>query len=540
MIITQGIVMRRFFILAGLCAVIQTVSAGETNTAANENPGKIILAEHGKGRCVIVVPDTPLPLQRIMGASKRGDGTERAAAEILRDHIRLGWGADIPIVSAKDTPDEGLLILVGQSSAAEKFGVAPPSESGAFRIKAFSRGVAIAGEIAPQQLTLEKTGVDRGITAGVYAFLERFGGFMFVIDDRASINAKLPADFRLTAPSSAELAVPAGTDITSAPVFPYRNVYTVWSVCPPEEADNFSANHSHSCRDGSGSGWPAYKDSRPEYFLMKDDGTRNFKFLCYGNPDVLALDIEHIEEFYKTGNWKGGGYPPTAKYVKYEPDDNQPPCKCEKCKPLLEPDKGRWGKESRLHWTYVNNLAKELKKRMPDKKLAALAYQGHTDPPDFPLEDNVSVMVCMLPFSTAMGALSPACHSEIMRRLSKWNEKLGGDRSRLYMWDYACYPTFWTAAPVIYPHYLQQLLKESGGLINGVFVNTGAGTLQSNHFMFMVWGRLLWNPEADVDALLKDYCRAYYGPAAAAMENFYKICEDRWEKSGLGKFPSSC
>ena len=42
----------------------------------------------------------------------------------------------------------------------------------------------------------------------------------------------------------------------------------------------------------------------------------------------------------------------------------------------------------------------------------------------------------------------------------------------------------------------------------------------------------MWNPEADVDALLDRFCRGFYGPAAAPMRAFYARLEEAWERLG--------
>jgi hypothetical protein len=47
----------------------------------------------------------------------------------------------------------------------------------------------------------------------------------------------------------------------------------------------------------------------------------------------------------------------------------------------------------------------------------------------------------------------------------------------------------------------------------------------------MVWlqSRLLWNPDADVNKLLKDYCDNMLGPSANTIYEFYKLVISRWE-----------
>ena len=41
-----------------------------------------------------------------------------------------------------------------------------------------------------------------------------------------------------------------------------------------------------------------------------------------------------------------------------------------------------------------------------------------------------------------------------------------------------------------------------------------------------VWGKMLWDPSQDGEALLKDFYEKYYGPAANPMESFYSAIEE--------------
>ncbi len=41
--------------------------------------------------------------------------------------------------------------------------------------------------------------------------------------------------------------------------------------------------------------------------------------------------------------------------------------------------------------------------------------------------------------------------------------------------------------------------------------------------------RMLWNPELDFEGILEDYCRAGFGPAAGAMQQYWMAFQERWE-----------
>ncbi|MDA1161229.1 MAG: hypothetical protein O2983_16620, partial [Planctomycetota bacterium] len=50
-----------------------------------------------------------------------------------------------------------------------------------------------------------------------------------------------------------------------------------------------------------------------------------------------------------------------------------------------------------------------------------------------------------------------------------------------------------------------------------------------NHFMVYFTARMYWGGEdADVDAMLREYCRLFYGPAEQEMLAFFSYCEANW------------
>ena len=45
------------------------------------------------------------------------------------------------------------------------------------------------------------------------------------------------------------------------------------------------------------------------------------------------------------------------------------------------------------------------------------------------------------------------------------------------------------------------------------------------HLAYYINSKLLWDPETDVDALIKEYCTLWFGPAAAEMKSFLQFWE---------------
>ena len=87
---------------------------------------------------------------------------------------------------------------------------------------------------------------------------------------------------------------------------------------------------------------------------------------------------------------------PLGDYFAVVPLDNAYWCQCDECQKQLAIDEGNirgehfnCGTATHYLWTFVNNVAKEVKKTHPDKKIAALSYHVYAYlPKDIQLEDN--------------------------------------------------------------------------------------------------------------------------------------------------------
>jgi hypothetical protein len=56
----------------------------------------------------------------------------------------------------------------------------------------------------------------------------------------------------------------------------------------------------------------------------------------------------------------------------------------------------------------------------------------------------------------------------------------------------------------------------------------GYDPLALDHLHLYLTSRYWWDADQDLDALLADYCRGYYGPAAPQMKAFLEYCEVNW------------
>jgi len=487
----------------------------------------VTLVKDGEPVATIVVADEPTAIP--VGKPP----TVAYAAEELQRFIEKASGARLEIVPAAQAPPKGTLLLVGRSALSETYQLALPTKPEGLRIAAFKRGVAILGEVAPAGTNNIRHEVDRGTLHGVYEFLERVVGYRFFI------HIPKDPDLGIVTPVAKTLTVPADYKLELAPDFPYRHVaFATWS-----DPAAWMRVTREGYGAGSGTGFAGINHTdrwfgkrffgdHPDWAAMiRSDGTRSPDYICYSQPGVLSARVQVTQDVYDgKGGWFGEHGHPGPKWIALEPMDLwdiKGLCVCERCKPQYHLERGRFGRNSNLLFRHGVELAAEIAKRWPDKRLGMLAYEGHMLPPDFDLPENLDVQVCMM-WSTTMGK-EPYWHERNLQLMRDWSKKVGGSRKRLYVWNFYCYPAYFTSAPLFFPHNLQKWLQDTYPISGGEFVCPGGNPPQYEIGMAWLWHRLMWDRNADVDALLHDQCTTFFGPAGATMEKVYQMLGDRYK-----------
>ena len=495
--------------------------------AAATASAQFMLVDNGQPAATIVVADQPaaLPLDKRDPRTKKNVSmTQMDAAEELRSLIEKATGARLEIVSAAQAPAEGTLLLVGRSALSEQYKLALPTKPEGLRIATFKRGVAILGEVAPAGTHNSREKVDRGTLHGVYEFLERIVGYRFFI------HIPEDPDLGTVTPAVKTLTVPAGYELALAPDFTFRR---------SAFADPVPRVSRQSAGPGfGGASWTdrffgkMFLGEHPDWRAMTStNGMRSSYYPCYSHPGVLGARVQATQDSYDgKGRWIGQHGHPGRRWIFFEPAggwDRDGLCLCERCRPQYRPARGRLGKNSNLIFRHGVEYAAEIAKRWPDKRLVMLATQGHTLPPDFALPDNLDIQV-FLPWSATM-AKEPYWHARGLELLREWSRALGGNRERLYVWNFLCWPRQWTEAPVFFPHSLQKWLRDTYAISGGEFVSGGFNPPQFEMVMAWLWHRLMWDRNADVAALLRDQCTTFFGPAGPTMEKIYTTVIDRYE-----------
>ena len=264
--------------------------------------------------------------------------------------------------------------------------------------------------------------------------------------------------------------------------------------------------------------------------------------LCYTNPEVIAQAVKDGRDYFDNGGYpvynKDGqvtGRKPTWGENQFclEPMDTGSMCKCERCRKLMACDIGReWASESTYWFTFVNAVAKELKKSHPDKVVATLAYFNHEGlPQNVTLEDNVIVYFCLSCNRTMFG--EPVEEHAQFKRMSEW--RAAYPNQPLAFWLYNGFPD---------EHYRGMGIKGVPGFFAHEAeaqyrffkkLNARAGVYHCgfdgdvDNYMQLEW---MVNPDRTADEMLDDYF-ASYGETGRWLKKFYSLVEERYTTPGI-------
>jgi hypothetical protein len=485
------------------------------------------------GGSIVLSSDGVSDYQIVVAAG--ADAQARAAADELALHLEKITGARLPIV-ADAGPLLNRAIHVGRNRHL-------PDLIGNIDMKALGEeGFCI--RTVGDHLVIVGAG-KRGVLNGVWDFLERELGCRWYTPTLSFT----PAHRTLTIEP---------IDRTHVPPFEVR---TIWGHNAEHEGPRWPARMRLNCfvrhiRDWEGhvrhpllDGSPywaehgshtfprlvpssAYYEKHPDYFALVD-GTRIKQDgqLCMTHPDVAAISARWANDVLD--------HDPRASIASISASDLGNFCRCDRCTatrrryPELA-DQDACGNAAMLVHM-VNDVARRVRSKHPDALVSTLAYQ-HTRIParDMKVEDNVVIRYCPIEVCVLHPIEDGGCAwnqrnyegTRFADELATWTKI----SPRVWIWYYAF---------------------DRGGCLS---VSPWLGTMQSNLRLFhrlgvkgvqvqaRIWplgpwapfhdlkaylfARLLWDPTCDVEADTREFCAAFYGPAADRIIDYLNALHD--------------
>jgi len=181
-----------------------------------------------------------------------------------------------------------------------------------------------------------------------------------------------------------------------------------------------------------------------------------------------------------------------------------------------------------------NNIARILQARHPTSggKLGFLAYANMTIPPVRDTKAARSLWCELAPIDIdpihGMDDPNSPPRQEYRDMMHKWAKVMDG---RVSIYDYDQGMLVWRDIPNPSHMAFRQDVKHyaKAGILG---VNTESRNAIGTTFLNLFFrGQLMWNPEADVDAMLAEFYPKFYGPAAEPMRDYWTALYDAWEKT---------
>jgi len=288
-----------------------------------------------------------------------------------------------------------------------------------------------------------------------------------------------------------------------------------------------------------------FAKEHPDWFANSDPKPR--KHPCYTHPGFIEQHAQDARDYFdgkfpKMVFPKGGRVLAAGDYYPACPIDSSSGwCECSRCKPLLDihqpvPKEIQGaaffnGYYSQYVWTFVNAVAKEVRKTHPDKKVSAIAYARYFLPPkNMKLEPNLSICI-----TRPIMAYPDAKAKKYFNDTITYYYKQTGE---LMIWEYYLNQYFnaYMAFPWITPHLIAEdieFLKTVG--VVGKFVEMdgwkGQWTNPAEQYLpTYITYKLLADDSHSVDEVLDEHYRLFYGPAEKPMKAFFEQFEKDWLK----------
>ena len=479
------------------CSIILAVSAATLFLSAEAHGME--LAANGKTSYIIVVADDSTDV-------------ESNAANELRDYLGKVTGADFGISRESEASEKPHRILVGHcrelKTLAPKLDLTTLGTEG-IAIKTIGDTLILAG------------GRPRGTLYAVYTFLEDVVGCRWWTSSEGFIPKKTRLRIR-------------PLNITYTPTFLYRETYYRETVTRPEFAAKLKLNGHYENIPSDYGGHlsiigfvhtfyrflppETYFAEHPEWYSeINGKRTADRAQLCVTNEEMRKeMTRVALELIRKT---------PDAGFISISQNDAFGKCECAKCKGLEEAEGSPAG--PLLH--FVNAIAADIEKEFPSFLIETLAYQYTRKPPlHVKPRHNVVVRLCSIECSFVRSLTDPVNKA--------FQDDIAGWRAitpNLYVWDYlANFMNFLVPHPnlrVLGPNLKLFAAKN----VIGMFEQGDAYSTIGDFIRMRAWviAHLLWDPSRDANALMKEFLRGYYGPAAPYIAKYLDVVCDAGENA---------
>lgn len=508
------------------------LSACLSGVSAGQAPSGLVLVDQGVSLAPIVV---------FAGAPPQ---TRRAADE-LAEYIERISGVRPEVLEGRPDPLPASAIWVGWQPVVDElfpaldFKFKVPEE---ILIAANGRHLVIAGRDRWNEEFLVKEGrnwtidgvqQEYGTVNAVYTFLQDF----------MDVRWLMPGEMGIDVIQTSTIVLP-DFEYRYAPQFRLRS--TLFRLSEPGDNRGISADWARFQRLQLDSlsvttgghmtdfWWRRFHETNPEYFALQPDGTRSgfpgpsLVKRCKSNPEVWRQWVQDVADALDAN--------PTQQVFMSGINDshNRGNCICADClawdnhsapRILLswEGLSQRYFSLSDRHAKFYNALARELKKRFPDRDdlyVRGGAYGSWIHPPvETVVDDNV-----INPIVAYFWMAEPARRQEHMAYFSGW-----GQKAKNLVWRPNSGPRLGWAQGL--PNVgFEETIEDFRFIADHGCIGLAFDTIWEiwavRAPLYYLMAHLAWNPYADGAAILEDFYNRAYGPASGEMKRYWQALQD--------------
>lgn len=468
----------------------------------------------------------------------------REAAKDLADAIRKISGAEVKIIEASPAEAPERAVWIGLQPGLEKLfpGVdlklTQPEE---VRIVSSENHLLIAGRdlFDPKLLGKDESNDqwEYGTANAVYTFIQEPLGVRWLF----------PGPVGTEYPASAVITVPP-TNFRYHPQFQMRmgifagsrrdrngEETTEWMRHQRLLLDSLDANAGHPFVEW----WDTYGASHPEFFALQPDGTRGtfpvkpgHLKLCQGEPKVWEAWLKETEETIKENpmqtvfsvsenDGSGSGLCVDPRSQAWDPPMTEGT-------PLVTYNYAHNVRLERppisdRYITFANKLDDLLMAKYPDSNfnVAVSAYGGVGRPAPLVAKPNDNVIILGVHNFLLRGKAEREqemanfdAWSNVTKKLI-WRPNLGGSSG-----------IHWGTTDVAFTRVAHDFKWVAERHTIGIFIDTLWNHWGTQGPLYYLMAQLAWNPDADPDAIVKDFCERSYGPAGKTMLSYWRLMEE--------------
>ncbi|MEY4484720.1 MAG: hypothetical protein RL693_2172 [Verrucomicrobiota bacterium] len=207
-------------------------------------------------------------------------------------------------------------------------------------------------------------------------------------------------------------------------------------------------------------------------------------------------------------------------------------------------ERGIYGNFSNYAWDFNLDIVKRISAKLPERKFTVMAYSGTTMPPTTMDKIPDSVLVGLMQHSTAW--MLPPWNGDLELR-NEWLKRMKDGREQLLIMDHYLEQAVIRNAPpvpVFFTKIMQANLKAAYDHVAGYDIEVpwipsnetkpdATNNLRRpglSHLMIYLHARMMWDRDLDLNAVLDEYYRLFFGPAATEMKQFHEFGEAVWSR----------